>query len=67
MPTFTKQAIKASFMKLLNEQPLGRITVRSIVGGRGMPEDALQELHRIISLFDGLHKEIIRRSMEGGA
>ena len=34
---------------------------------RGMPEDALQDLHRIISLFDGLHEEIIRRSIKGGA
>lgn len=187
MPTFTKQAIKASFMKLLNEQPLGKITVRSIVEdcginrnsfyyhyqdipalieeiitesadrlireypridsleecmdtavhsmlsrkkailhifnsvsrdvyeqylmrcctyiittycdtafagspineedrellrrfliwelfgasldwvGRGMPEEALRDLRRIISLFDGLHEEVMRRSMEGGA
>ena len=187
MPTFTKQAIKASFLKLLNEQPLSKITVRSIVEecginrnsfyyhyqdipalieeiitesadrliqkypridsleecvdtavhsmlsrrkailhifnsvsrdvyeqylmrccsyivttycdtafagspmhaedrqllhrfltwelfgasldwvSRGMPEDALQELHRILSLFDGLYEEVIRRSMEGKA
>ena len=34
---------------------------------RGMPEDALQDLHRILSLFDGLHEEVIRRSMNGEA
>ena len=31
MPNFTKQAIKSAFMKLLNEQPLNKISVRSIV------------------------------------
>lgn len=31
MPNFTKQAIKMSFMKQLNEQPLNKISVRSIV------------------------------------
>lgn len=36
MPNFTKQAIKASFMKLLNEQPLGKITVRAIVEDCGI-------------------------------
>ena len=32
--------------------------------GRNMPENALQEIHRMLSLFDGLHEELIRRSME---
>ena len=31
MPNFTRQAIKAAFMKLLGEQPLSKISVRSIV------------------------------------
>lgn len=31
MANFTKRAIKASFLKLLNEQPLNKISVRSIV------------------------------------
>lgn len=31
MANFTKQAIKTSFIKLLNEQPLNKISVRSIV------------------------------------
>lgn len=34
---------------------------------RGMPEDALRELHRLISLCDGLHEEVIRRSAQSGA
>lgn len=36
MPNFTKQAIKASFMKLLNEQPLNQISVRNIVEDCGI-------------------------------
>ena len=31
MANFTKQAIKASFMKLLNQKPLSKISVRDIV------------------------------------
>ena len=31
MPNFTKMAIKASFIKLLNERPLNQITVKDIV------------------------------------
>ena len=31
MPNFTKRAIKESFWKLLNEQPLTQISVRQIV------------------------------------
>lgn len=36
MANFTKQAIKASFMKLLNEQPLNKISVRDIVEDCGI-------------------------------
>ena len=36
MPNFTKMAIKASFMKLIAEQPLSKITVRSIVDDCGI-------------------------------
>ena len=31
MPSFTKKAIEASFLKLLNETPLSNITVKMIV------------------------------------
>ncbi len=31
MPNFTKMAIKATFIRLLNERPLGQITVKDIV------------------------------------
>lgn len=36
MANFTKQAIKASFIKLLNEKPLGKISVRDIVEDCGI-------------------------------
>ncbi|MGI6269954.1 MAG: TetR/AcrR family transcriptional regulator C-terminal domain-containing protein [Candidatus Howiella sp.] len=36
MPNFTKQAIKSSFIKLLNERPLNKISVRDIVEDCGI-------------------------------
>lgn len=36
MPNFTKKAIEASFMKLLNERPLNKITVKDIVDDCGI-------------------------------
>lgn len=36
MPNFTKMAIKATFMKLLNERPLSQITVKDIVEACGV-------------------------------
>ena len=33
MSAYTKQAIKNSFLKLLNERPLSRVTVKAIVDG----------------------------------
>ncbi len=36
MASFTKEAIKSSFLKLLNERPLSRITVRDIVEDCGI-------------------------------
>lgn len=36
MANFTKKAIKASFLKLLNEKPLNKITVRDIVEDCGI-------------------------------
>lgn len=36
MPNFTKMAIKATFIKLLNEKPLSQITVKDIVEACGV-------------------------------
>lgn len=33
MPNFTKKAIEASFLKLLNERPLSKITVKDCGNG----------------------------------
>ncbi len=66
MPSFTKQAIKMSFMKLLNEQPLNKISVRSIVEDCGINRNSfyyhfqdipalMEEI--IVELADGLVKK----------
>ena len=34
MSAYTKQAIKNSFLKLLNERPISRVTVKAIVDGK---------------------------------
>ena len=36
MANFTKNAIKSSFLKLLNERPLSQITVKDIVSDCGV-------------------------------
>ena len=36
MSAYTKQAIKNSFLKLLNERPLSRVTVKAIVEDCGI-------------------------------
>ena len=40
MPQFTKQAITASFLKLLAEKPLDRITVKDIVEDCGVSRNS---------------------------
>lgn len=66
MPSFTKQAIKMSFMKLLNQQPLNKISVRSIVEDCGINRNSfyyhfqdipalMEEI--IVELADGLVKK----------
>lgn len=40
MPSFTKQAIKAAFMKLLDERPLNQITVKDIVTECGISRNS---------------------------
>ena len=53
MPNFTKQAIKASFWKLLNEQPLSRISVRDIVEDCGINRNSFYyHFHDIPSLIE---------------
>lgn len=61
MPNFTKQAIKASFLKLLNEQPLSRITVRSIVEDCGINRNSFYYHYQDIPT---LIEEIIKEKVD---
>ena len=60
MANFTKQAIKASFIKLLNEQPLNKISVRSIVEDCGINRNSFYyHFQDIPSLIGEIVKEEI--------
>lgn len=60
MANFTKQAIKASFIKLLNEQPLNKISVRSIVEDCGINRNSFYyHFQDIPSLIEEIVKEEI--------
>lgn len=63
MANFTKQAIRASFLKLLNEKPLGKISVKDIVEDCGINRNSFyyhyQDIPSLIEeivtgFFDGL-------------
>ena len=51
MPAFTRNAIVSSFMKLLNERPLNKITVKDIVEDCGINRNSFyyhfQDLHAL--------------------
>lgn len=61
MPNFTKQAIKTSFIQLLNEQPLNKISVRSIVEACGINRNSFYYHFQDIP---ALIEEIIRESAD---
>lgn len=52
MPNFTKQAIEASFIKLLNQRPLNQITVKDVVEDCGVNRNTFyyhfRDLHALI-------------------
>ena len=48
MANFTEKAIKASFLKLLNERPLTKITVRDIVEDCGINRNSFYYHYRDI-------------------
>lgn len=61
---FTKQAIRTSFMKLLNEKPLGKISVRDIVEDCGINRNSFyyhyQDIPALISeIITGLFDRLI--------
>ncbi len=58
VPSFTKKAIKASFLKLLNERPLSQITVKDIVEDCGVNRNSFYyHFADIPSLLDEIVKE----------
>lgn len=58
MANFTKQAIKSSFMKLLNQQPLSKISVRDIVEDCGINRNSFYyHFQDIPSLIEEIIKE----------
>lgn len=60
MSNFTERAIKASFMKLLNERPLNKITVKDIVEDCGINRNSFYyHFADIPSLLEGMIKEEI--------
>ncbi len=60
MTDFTKSAIKASFLKLLNEQPLSKISVRDIVEDCGINRNSFYyHYHNIPSLIEEISKETV--------
>ena len=61
MANFTKKAIKASFLKLLNEQPLGKISVRDIVEDCGINRNSF---YYHFSDIQALLSEIITEQTE---
>lgn len=60
MANFTRLAIKTSFMKLLNEQPLNKISVRSIVDDCGINRNSFYyHFQDIPALIEEIIKEKI--------
>lgn len=58
MPNFTKNAIKASFLKLLNERPLSKITIKDIVTDCGINRNSFYyHFQDIPSLIEEVIKE----------
>ena len=67
MANFTKQAIKASFMKLLNERPLNKISVRDIVEDCGINRNSFyyhfQDIYALLRwMLDREAVEIVKKS-----
>ena len=65
MANFTKQAIKASFMKLLNERPLNKISVRDIVEDCGINRNSFYyHFQDIYALLEWTLSEDCRHLLE---
>ena len=66
MANFTKQAIKASFMKLLNQKPLSKISVRDIVEDCGINRNSFYyHFQDIYALLEWIYTTDAQRLLEG--
>ena len=61
MPNFTKQAIKASFIKLLEERPISQVSVRMICEDCGINRNSFYYHYRDIP---ALIEEIVKENTE---
>ena len=65
MPSFTRNAIKASFLKLLNERPLNQITIKDIVEDCGINRNSFYyHFQDIPTLLEEIVKEDADRILE---
>jgi len=66
MPNFTKMAIKATFLKMLDEKPLHQITVKDIVEECGINRNSFYyHFHDIPALIEEIITEEADRIIEG--
>ena len=61
MASFTKKAIRDSFVKLLNEKPLSQITIRDIVDDCGVNRNTFYYYYR--DIYEVL-EDFIKRETE---
>lgn len=65
MPNFTRNAIKASFLKLLNQRPLHQITVKDIVEDCGINRNSFYyHFEDLPALLEEIFSEQVRILME---
>ena len=65
MPNFTKKAIRESFIKLLNERPLNKITVKDIVEDCGVNRNSFYYHYQDLpALLEDIVSDEVKRIVE---
>ena len=65
MPNFTKKAIRESFIKLLNERPLNKITVKDIVEDCGVNRNSFYYHYQDLpALLEEIVSDEVKRIVE---
>ena len=65
MPSFTRKAIMQSFMKLVDQRPINKVTIKDIVEDCGINRNTFYYYyHDIYALLEELFSDEIRRAME---